>query len=196
MDETLVSDWRYYKLKGFKKPEDYFYDHLMMVYEIAKWFAIKNINFWSDMFFRLYSPTNYYYDYNSIIDQDWSIKFPRCDPRILGLYTIIMMWYQKWKKNILSLNRKMFNGFGTWVWTRFTYDKSQQTAAKLEMSSLYRTRVKDIIFTQWKDVVQYVDFDTVLLVFLKWQSCGVPRYTKWRLWVFTKRILRGCVNKK
>src|SRR5690554_164863 len=166
MDETFgLGFGRYYKLKGFKKPEDIFIDHLMMVYEIAKSFGYKDIMIWSDMFFRLYSPTNYYYDYNSIIDQRLTDKIPHDVTLVYwDYYNHNYDVVSKMIKKHLSLNRKMFMASGTWVWTRFTYDKSQTDRTALEhVKACIEHGVKDIIFTQWQDDGAYVDFDTVLL---------------------------------
>ena len=77
MDEAHgLGTGRYLKLHGYKRAFDIFNRHLKKVRDICRRNDIHPI-IWSDMYFRLGSKTNNYYDKDSTIPKDVAASIPK-----------------------------------------------------------------------------------------------------------------------
>lgn len=166
MDETFgLGFGNYFKKYGFKEPLDIFLNHLNKVNDLALKHGYKEIMIWSDMFFRFLSEVNYYYDTNIVITEDIISKIPTNISLVLwDYYNFDSNRVSKMIKNHLELNRKVIFASGTWIWTRFTYDKKQtDRTAKMHLEECIKANIDDFILTQWMDDGAYGNHITTLL---------------------------------
>ncbi|HHT39447.1 MAG: beta-N-acetylhexosaminidase [Acholeplasmatales bacterium] len=166
MDETFgLGFGRYYKEEGYTPQPKLFMEHLKKVNELALKEGFEEVYIWSDMFFRMYSKHESYYDYNIDFEESYLKEIPSN----VGL----VYWdYYNYKKEIvegmvkkhLTLNKKIIFASGTWIWTKLTYDKTQTDRTALmhiDVSKEYG--LEEICFTQWQDDGAYVDYDSIYL---------------------------------
>ena len=140
-------------------------EHLEKVNELALKEGFEEVYIWSDMFFKMYSKHESYYDYNIDFEESYLKEIPSN----VGL----VYWdYYNYKKEIvegmvkkhLTLNKKIIFASGTWIWTKLTYDKTQTDRTALmhiDVSKEYG--LEEICFTQWQDDGAYVDYDSIYL---------------------------------
>lgn len=166
MDEAFGMGFgKYYKKNGYKDLMAIFTTHLNVVNKMALANGFEEVLIWSDMYFRINSKTEYYYDPNINITQETIESIP-------SNVTLVYWDYYNYneeliKKMILKhheFNRKIIMATGTWIWTRLTYDKIQtdKTAVKHIQVSL-DTQIDEIILTQWNDDGAYGDHLSSLL---------------------------------
>lgn len=166
MDETFgLALGKFYKKFGYKDPYAIFMNHLNRVNEICMRNGFETVQIWSDMFFRLLSETEEYYDKNIVVDKKIIDEIPD--------NVEVMYWdYYNSNPEIIDAMLEKHNEFkgrtimasGTWIWTRLTYDKVKTDATALQhVKSSIKNNVRDIYFTQWNDDGAYCDYETVFL---------------------------------
>lgn len=166
MDETFgFALGRYYKVNGYKNPEELFLEHLNKVYDLSKELGFGEICIWSDMFFRHRSKVNYYYDTDIEFEDAFIERIPKDVTLVYwDYYNFNPEIYDKMIKNHQKMNRKVIMASGTWIWTKLAYDKEKtlKTATHAITESL-KNKVDEIIFTQWNDDGAYCDYETSFL---------------------------------
>lgn len=166
LDETFgLGFGSYFKQYGFKNPRDIFLDHLVLVEKIAKEHGFSDILVWSDMFYRTQSKTNSYYDLEMNFNEEVLNKIPKSITLVYwDYYNEKYEIVDKMIKNHKQLNRKITFASGTWIWTRFTYDKVKtDKTALVHLEAANNNGIKDFILTQWGDDGAYGDHLTTLL---------------------------------
>ncbi|VEU79753.1 family 20 glycosylhydrolase [Haploplasma axanthum] len=166
MDETFgLGFGAFYKKNGYKDPMEIFTNHLNIVNEMALKEGFKEVMIWSDMFFRFLSPIEYYYDSNIVLDDKLVSRIPENVTLVYwDYYNHNDKIVSSMLKNHVDTKRKTVFASGTWVWTRFSYDKYQtDRTAKMHLKETLKTSVKDFILTQWMDDGAYADHKTSLL---------------------------------
>ncbi len=161
MDETFgLGFGRYYKEKGYKPQPELFINHLKKVNDICLKHGFNNVYIWSDMFFRMYSVNEYYYDTSISFEK----TFVEQIPENVGL--VYWDYYNEDKKivtkmleNHLKLKRKVIFASGTWIWTKLTYDKTKtDKTALMHIKAAAENKIEEICFTQWQDDGSYCDY--------------------------------------
>jgi hexosaminidase len=120
MDEAHgLGTGRYLKLHGYKRAFDIFNEHLHRVRNICRKHGIRPI-IWSDMYFRLGSKTNYYYDKKSKIPTDVACSIPR-DVQLAywDYYHTEADFYAEWIKRHRALGFEPLVAGGVWTWSHF-----------------------------------------------------------------------------
>src|SRR5690554_8100610 len=67
-------------------------------------------------------------------------------------------------KNHKMLSDKVVFASGTWIWTKFTYDKNQtDRTANVHIEAAIKNNIREFILTQWMDDGAYGDHETTNL---------------------------------
>lgn len=164
MDETFGFGFgRYYKENGYTPQPELFMEHLIKVNEICLKNDFKDVYIWSDMFFRMYSEREQYYDPSITFDE----TFTKQIPENVGL--VYWDYYNEKEELVdqmieahLKLNRKVIFASGTWIWTKLTYDKTKtDKTAFTHIKSAMKYNLEEICFTQWQDDGAYCDYPSI-----------------------------------
>ncbi|VEU80312.1 family 20 glycosylhydrolase [Haploplasma axanthum] len=166
LDETFGFGFgNYYKKNGYQRPINVFLEHLNKVNDLAIKNGFKDILIWSDMFFRFHSKTNYYYDTEIEFTKEIISKIPENVKLVYwDYYNNNLDKITKMLENHLKLSRNIIFASGTWIWTRFTYDKKKtdDTAMK-HLDAAIKKNIDEFILTQWMDDGAYGNHITTLL---------------------------------
>src|SRR5690554_4055434 len=166
MDESFgLGFGNYYKQNGYKKPLDIFIDHLISVNKLAIDMGFNEVMIWSDMFFRFYSETDYYYDTTIKLPEELVNKIPNNVSLVYwDYYNHNNKIVDQMIKNHLITNRKVIFASGTWIWTRLNYDhKKTEATAFMHLEESINNNVEDFILTQWMDDGAYGNHISTLL---------------------------------
>jgi len=166
MDETFgLGFGQFYKNNGYVPQYDIFIEHLNTVNEICLEHGFKDVMIWSDMFFRISSKNNEYYDLNvNILD-----KYKKAVPKNVKLvywdyYNYNPEIVDKMIKKHQEFNNETVMASGTWIWTKLAYDKVQtDKTAKVHIDKSIDNNIKEIYFTQWNDDGSPCNYDTSFL---------------------------------
>lgn len=166
MDETFGFGFgRFYKEQGYTPQPELFMEHLFKVNEICLKEGFEDVYIWSDMFFRMYSKTEKYYDPTIEFDESFTSQIPEN----IGL--VYWDYYNEDEELVnkmieahLKLNRKVIFASGTWIWTKLTYDKTKTDKTALtHIKASKKHNLEEICFTQWQDDGAYCDYDSIYL---------------------------------
>lgn len=166
MDETFgLGFGSFYKKNGYVPQYEIFIEHLNKVNEMCLSHGFKDVMIWSDMFFRISSKNEEYYDLSVVIDD----KYKKSVPSNVKL----VYWdYYNSNPNLVDSMIKKHQEFnnptvmasGTWTWTKLTYDKVQtDKTAKVHIDKSIKNGIKEIYFTQWNDDGSPCNYDTSFL---------------------------------
>ena len=164
MDEAHgVGTGRYKEQHGEKPPFDVLNLHLDRVREIC---AAKGLRpmIWSDMYFRLGSKTNDYYDKETVIPQ-WAIdRIPRgVDLVYWDYYHTDVEFYLDWIARHRALGSEPVFAGGGWTWARFWTAMPYAVATiKASMTACRQEKVREAILTLWGDDGMEVDIYSTL----------------------------------
>lgn len=155
----------FYKKNGYVEPMKLFLEHLNKVNDMALQLGYEEVLIWSDMFFRFLSETNNYYDPNIILTEEVINNIPK------NITLVYWDYYNKDKKlvskmveNHINTNRKVIFASGTWIWTKFNYDKKQtDETALMHLEVALENNLEDYILTQWLDDGAFGDHESTLL---------------------------------
>ncbi|MES2309786.1 MAG: beta-N-acetylhexosaminidase [Verrucomicrobiota bacterium] len=153
MDEAHgVGTGRYLKQKGYKRPFDVLNAHLKKVREICLQRGLKPM-IWSDMYFRLGSKYNHYYDEKTVIPQDVIAGIPK-DIQLVywDYYHTDQKFYEDWihRHHQLGSNPVMAGGVWTWshFWAALPFSFTTTNAC---MSACKKKKVDEAFVTMWGD---------------------------------------------
>ena len=166
LDETWGFGFgNFYKKNGYISQLELFFDHLEVVNGLALKNGFKEVLIWSDMPYRILSKNNSYYDEKIVLDQKIVEKiFSNIKLVYWDYYNRDFEKVEKMIKNHLNITSKFCFASGTWIWTRFTYDKNQtDNTCKTHLKAAIASGVKDFTLTQWMDDGAYGDHETTLL---------------------------------
>ena len=153
MDEAHGVGLGNYLLKnGYKDRFDILASHLRKVMQILDKYSMEPM-MWSDMFFRLGSKDNDYYDVNAQIPSDIEEKIPK------NLSMVFWDYYhddEELYDNMIKLHQKMgrevvFAG-GIWIWRGMgaAYHKTI-SSSKAALKKCRENGVKNVFATVWQD---------------------------------------------
>ncbi len=154
MDEaTDVGLGQYLKKNGFTDRGELMKRHLQRVLDICRKYDFKAM-MWSDMFFRLESPTDEYYCYN------WDYRFSdKALEKIPDVEMVYWDYYNDFEgayQNMVRLHKELekpivFAG-GIWVWNGFLPDHNRTEKSMMPALKVCReSKVCNVIATMWGD---------------------------------------------
>ena len=143
---------RYLKKHGYKRAFDIFNSHLDRVRGICHKHGVRPI-IWSDMYFRLGSKTNQYYDRNSQIPADVAASIPK-DVQLAywDYYHTEPGFYVEWIKRHRALGFEPMVAGGVWTWSHFWAALPFSfTATDACMRACKAQEVREAFVTLWGD---------------------------------------------
>lgn len=166
MDEAFgLGFGRYYKENGYKPQPELFMEHLKKVNEICLKHGFKDVYIWSDMFFRMHSASESYYDPSITFNKAYTSQIPENVTLVYwDYYNSNQELIKSMLKRHLELGRNVAVASGTWVWTKLYYDKTKTDATALNLiEACEALDIKEINFTQWQDDGAYCLYDSIYL---------------------------------
>ncbi|MDF2698480.1 MAG: N-acetyl-beta-hexosaminidase [Haloplasmataceae bacterium] len=156
---------RYFKKHGFVEQFEIFSRHLNRVVDILKKYEYDEIMIWSDMYFRMASLYDEYYDTNITFSDDVKNSIPE------NVQLVYWDYYQNDKnrydlmiKKHQELSDKVIMASGIWTWTKFIYDKNVTNDRALKaIDACIDNKIKSLYFTEWGDDGAYCEMETSLL---------------------------------
>jgi len=153
MDEAHgLGTGRYLRRHGYQRAFDIFNSHLDRVREICQRRGIRPI-IWSDMYFRLGSKTNQYYDRDSRIPADVAASIPR-DVQLAywDYYHTEPGFYVEWIKRHRALGFEPLMAGGVWTWSHFWAALPFSfTTTDACMRACKAQNVREVFVTLWGD---------------------------------------------
>lgn len=153
MDEAHgVGQGRYRKLHGEKRPFDVLNIHLKKVTEMCVSRGLKPM-MWSDMYFRLGSATNDYYDKDSRIPEEIIGEISKEVEMVYwDYYHEDASFYEEWIDRHRSLGKEPLFASGAWSWGRLwtCLDHAFRTNAA-GMKAARKKNLRNAFITVWGD---------------------------------------------
>lgn len=148
---------------GYKRGYDIFNQHLEKVIDLCGRYGLKPM-IWSDMYFRMGSKTQAYYDADCKIPADIKKQIPK------NIQLVYWDYYREQESAYLEMIRKHRDlGFdppmasGIWTWVRLVCDMEKTRKTVLPcISACRKSGSKEIFFTMWGDDGAYAEFDSAL----------------------------------
>ncbi|MFB3890999.1 MAG: hypothetical protein ACE15C_03140 [Phycisphaerae bacterium] len=148
---------------GYQKPFDIFNRHLARVVELCKKHGLRPM-IWSDMYFRMCSPTGGYYDPETHITDEVKANIP---PEVQLAY---WDYYHDNKDFYIDrIGRHREIGFepivasAVWCWGLLWYDKARTEAfTRPCIAACREAGVKEFFFTLWGDDGSYCEFESTM----------------------------------
>ncbi len=153
MDEAHgIGSGRFRKLFGEKRPFDILNRHLRRVRNICQTRGLRPM-IWSDMYFRLGSKTNSYYDETSVIPREVAKAIPRgVDLVYWDYYHHDAAFYEKWIARHRAMGAEPVMAGGIYTWSRFwTALPWAFNATKACLQACRKTRLREVFLTMWGD---------------------------------------------
>ena len=165
MDEAFnVGLGRYLAKNGYKNRFDIMNGHLEKVMEITKRHGLAPM-IWSDMYFRLASPTGDYYDDNADIPQGVIDRIPREVQMVYwDYYHTTVEEYKGLIKKHKAMGLDVIFAGGVWTWNGIAidYDKTFDTTNPA-LTACKEEGVKEVFATMWGDNGNETSFYAALL---------------------------------
>ncbi len=169
---------RYISKNGYPDRYNVFKEHLEKVVDICKKYGLKPM-MWSDMFFRLASPVNEYYDTEIEVPESISSRIPDVDLVYWDYYHTDEDFYNKMIENHLKLKRPVVFG-GTSYSTRGFLPIIPMTFKTAEpgLKACLKNNIGDVWATMWGDDGCETDyFDSLYGFAMYTEMCYNPNYT-------------------
>lgn len=163
MDETHdLGRGRFMDLHGYQRGYDLFIRHLERVSAICTKHGLQPM-LWSDMFFRMGSPTQAY-DTTCQVPEDVKHQIPRAAQLVFwDYYQTDKNYYAEMIRKHRELGVEPLMASGVWTWTRLWYDRAITEANMLPCIAACReTGVKELFFTMWGDGGAFCEQDSAL----------------------------------
>jgi hypothetical protein len=164
MDETHdLGRGQFYDRFGHERHFDIFNRHLAKVTDLCLAEGLKPM-IWSDMYFRLGSKTNAYYDKECVIPADVKKKIhPDCELVYWDYYHWDKEFYLDWIQRHRDLHGEPLMGSGVWTWGSFWHDRFRTEGCGGSCVEACREAgVKELFFTMWGDDGAFCDVDSSL----------------------------------
>jgi len=164
MDEADgIGTGRYRLLNGVRTPFQILASHLTTVAESCRRLDLQPM-IWSDMYFRLGSKANHYYDRDSSIPQEIGDAIPdNIDLVYWDYYHLDESFYEEWIRRHRALGKEPLFAAGIWSWSRF-WTALPHTFATLDagMRAACRAGVREAFATVWGDDGMECDLFSIL----------------------------------
>ncbi len=165
MDEsTQMGLHRYLKLYGYKDRVEMFSRHLRKVIEMCKKYDFVPM-IWSDMYFRLNSPTEEYYINTPLPEETVKLIPPEVNLVYWDYYHDDVETYQRLISYHKQAPNHIFFAGGSWRWKGFA--PSIQTSIEFTRCALdacVKEKIEDVFITAWGDNGNECSFFSVLPV--------------------------------
>ena len=151
MDEAHgVGLGRYLRLHGFTDRFDLLTRHLSRVVDLCGKYGLKPM-MWSDMFFRLGSPANDYYDLDNHVPDSVIASLPPVEQVYWDYYHTEEDFYDRMMAEHSRMGTAVFAG-GTWAWSGFLPNRVRTERTMLPALRVAARRKVDTVFaTVWGD---------------------------------------------
>lgn len=153
MDEAHgIGKGEYCKRFGQKSPFDILNSHLARVQTICRNLGLRP-TIWSDMYFRLGSKTNDYYDRETVIPPDAAARIPKgVDLVYWDYYHVEQDFYEEWIDRHRALGSEPVMAGGIWTWNHFWAALPFSMAAtEACMQACKRKGLRQVFMTLWGD---------------------------------------------
>lgn len=159
---------------GYKQAFDIFNEHLDLVIEICKKYGYKPM-IWSDMYFRMGSANQDYYDENSNIPTEVIDAIPQAADFVYwDYYHEDKQTYIKMIDKHTAMDHKPIMGSGIWTWAVLWYSKYVTEKNVLPCIQACREKnIDEVFFTMWLDDGSISDINSAMAG-LAW--CGELAY--------------------
>jgi len=162
MDETFdLGRGRHMDLNGYTPGFEIFNRHLKNVTESCDRRGLQPM-IWSDMYFRLGSRTQDYYDRECVIPENVKKDIPRSvDLVYWDYYHENAGFYAEWIRRHRELGFDPVMASGVWTWAKLCYNHTytERRGAPC-IDACIQEKVKDIFFTMWADNGASYDLDS------------------------------------
>lgn len=162
MDETHdLGRGRYLDRNGYRHGFKLFNEHLSKVAALCRKHGLKPM-IWSDMYFRLGSKTNDYYDTGAVIPPRVARQIPRdVDLVYWDYYHDTKEFYLDWIARHRKLGKEPLMGSGIWTWNlHWHHRRLTESFAGACVRACYEAKLKEVIFTMWGDNGAFCDHDS------------------------------------
>ncbi|QQE12620.1 family 20 glycosylhydrolase [Planctomycetota bacterium] len=162
MDETHdLGLGRFLDQNGFENRFELFNYHLNRVVDICKGLDL-NPMIWSDMYFRLGSKQQDYYDREAVIPNEVKEKIPaEVDLVYWDYYHDNADFYGEWIDRHRDLGKEPVMASGVWTWPMLWHCTANTDNHALPCVKACRDKdVKEIVFTMWGDDGAVCDLDS------------------------------------
>jgi len=153
MDEAHgLGTGRFRRKYGEKRPFDVMNAHLTRVRGLCRKHGLKPM-IWSDMYFRLGSKTDDYYDKQIVIPPDVVKKIPK-DVQLVywDYYHLGTDFYEEWIDRHRALGSEPIVAGGVWTWHRFWATLRFTThITNACMTACKRKNAREVFMTTWGD---------------------------------------------
>ena len=164
MDEAHgLGTGKYAKLHGKKSAFEVINTHLQKVCELCKKHGFSPM-IWSDMYFRIGSKNNDYYDLESQPPEDVVKGIPE------GLQLVYWDYYHD-NKDLYSkmiekhckIAGKPIMASGVWTWNKFWYDHVYTRSTVVPcLEACREAQLDEVVFTMWGDAGAFCDYDSAM----------------------------------
>jgi hypothetical protein len=164
MDETHdLGRGRYLDQFGYRRGFDLFNEHLKRVVTICRRHGLQPM-LWSDMYFRLGSKTQEYYDTNCRVPADVKRKIPVAARLVYwDYYHDQQDFYAAMLRIHRDLGSEPVMASGVWTWGVPWYWHAQtEKTVRPCLAACRQAGVKEVFFTMWGDDGAYCEFDSAL----------------------------------
>ncbi|HEX4083303.1 MAG TPA: hypothetical protein VHY22_00220 [Chthoniobacteraceae bacterium] len=164
MDEAHgIGAGRYRLQNGARTPFEILASHLVKVAASCERLGLEPM-IWSDMYFRLGSKANQYYDRASSIPQDIADAIPHNVKLVYwDYYHLEESFYEEWIRRHRAFGQEPVFAAGIWSWSRF-WTALPHTFATLDagMRAACRAEVREAFVTIWGDDGMECDLLSIL----------------------------------
>ncbi len=153
MDEAHgVGSGNYLKKNGYHRPFNILTRHLETVTALCRERGLQP-TMWSDMFFRIGSATNDYYDVSAVIPPDVPSQVPAdVELAYWDYYHIDPAFYEEWIKRHRCMGKEPVFAAGAWTWQRFwAYAPRWRATLDAGMRAARKEKLSTVMITIWGD---------------------------------------------
>lgn len=153
MDEAHgIGTGTYLRRHGYERPFDILCRHLEKVAGMCSERGL-HPRMWSDMFFRIGSKTNDYYDEGAIIPGDIASRVPKdVDLVYWDYYHADSSFYEKWIQRHRAMGKEPIFAAGAWSWGRFwAYAPRWRENISAGMRAAQKCGIAQVWITIWGD---------------------------------------------
>jgi len=164
MDEAHgIGAGQYRFLNGSKPPFEILSHHLDVVSGMCERMGLSPM-IWSDMYFRLGSKTNLYYDLDTVISQEVSDRIPeKVDLVYWDYYHLDEAFYDDWIARHRAMGKEPVFAAGIWMWNRFWAALPHSLGTvQAGMASARKNKLRNVFVTAWGDDGMECDPDSIL----------------------------------
>ncbi|MFV0415326.1 MAG: family 20 glycosylhydrolase, partial [Chthoniobacterales bacterium] len=179
MDEAHgIGTGKYLRKHGYRRPFDILNEHLKMVVDMCKERGLHPM-MWSDMYFRIGSANNNYYDQESLIPDEVAAQVPAdVDLVYWDYYHTDTAFYEEWIQRHRKMGKEPILATGIWSWGRFwAYEAQWKASLDAGMRAAGSKKLSHVFATAWGDDGAEFLPESVLPAiqyFAEWAYTGEP----------------------